>query len=84
MPTKEEVKNTVYSILQYNSPNPDGFGSSFYISCWHIVKEDVVKATKEIFFRCFASQVYGSSYIVLIPKVPNPKSLINLGLLAFI
>ncbi|KAK2639698.1 hypothetical protein Ddye_027493 [Dipteronia dyeriana] len=38
----EEVKRAVFSIPNDSSPGPYGFGSEFYMSCWDIVKEDVM------------------------------------------
>ncbi|KAF5445103.1 hypothetical protein F2P56_034181 [Juglans regia] len=48
-PTKEEVYEAVSSISVDSSPGPDGFGSAFYITCWEIVKEDVMAAVPEFF-----------------------------------
>lgn len=45
-PRKEEVKEAVFSIPTQSSSGPDGFGSAFFISCWDIVKMDVVEAAK--------------------------------------
>ncbi|KAF5454683.1 hypothetical protein F2P56_024330 [Juglans regia] len=48
-PSEEEVKEAVFSIPEHSSPGPDGYGSSFYISCCHIVKEEVVEAARDFF-----------------------------------
>ncbi|XP_035544611.1 uncharacterized protein LOC118348001 [Juglans regia] len=73
-PLEEEVKEAVFSIPEYSSPGPDGYGSSFYISCWHLVKEEVVEAARDFFAGSPLPRFYTSSYIVLIPKVLDPKS----------
>ncbi|XP_042970644.1 uncharacterized protein LOC122303096 [Carya illinoinensis] len=74
LPSEEEVKDAVFSIPQQSSPGPDGFGSSFYISCWQIVNEEVVEAARDFFAGSTLPRFYTSSYIVLILKVPDPKS----------
>ncbi|KAF5444955.1 hypothetical protein F2P56_034046, partial [Juglans regia] len=55
-------------------PNPDGFGSDFYKSCWDIVEADVVAAIQEFFLGTLMPRFYSASYIVLIPKMQKPTS----------
>lgn len=73
-PSEEEIKDVIFSILQQSSLGPDGFGSSFFIICWDCIKDDVVEATREFFSGIALPRYYALSYIVLIPKVPDPKS----------
>ncbi|XP_042954601.1 uncharacterized protein LOC122291014 [Carya illinoinensis] len=73
-PAENEVKAAVFSIPKHSFPGPDGFGSSFYMFCWEIVKEDVIEAARDFFSGASLLRFYSSSYIVLIPKVPDPKS----------
>lgn len=70
-PTKIEVKEAIFSIPQQSSPGPDGFGSGFYITCWEIIKDDIIEATREFFRGSPLTRFFNSSFIVLIPKVPN-------------
>ncbi|XP_035546552.1 uncharacterized protein LOC118348611 [Juglans regia] len=72
-PSELEVKQAVFSIPKNSSPGPDGFGSGFYMSCWDIIKEDVVAATGDFFRGVPLSRFYSPSFIVLIPKVPEPS-----------
>ncbi|KAK0581732.1 hypothetical protein LWI29_017271 [Acer saccharum] len=74
IPTEEEVKRAVFSIPKDSSPGPDGFGSEFYMSCWDIVKDDVMDAAVDFFQGTPLFRFYSSSFIVLIPKVDNPAS----------
>ncbi|TXG69366.1 hypothetical protein EZV62_004301 [Acer yangbiense] len=74
IPTEEEVKRAMFSIPKDSSPGPDGFGSEFYMSCWDIVKDDVMDAAVDFFQGTLLSRFYSSSFIVLIPKVDNPAS----------
>lgn len=46
---EDEVKNALGSIPIHSSPGPDGFGSRFYLSCWELVKGDLVESAKDIF-----------------------------------
>ncbi|XP_022843169.1 uncharacterized protein LOC111366695 [Olea europaea var. sylvestris] len=68
-PFREEVKTAMRSIPQDSSPGPDGFSSTFYMSCWDIVGEDVREATVDFFSGSMLPNFYTSTYIVLIPKV---------------
>ncbi|XP_042950203.1 uncharacterized protein LOC122282311 [Carya illinoinensis] len=49
VPLSQEVYDALCSILEDSSPSPDGFGSGFYRSCWHIVGTDVVDVVTEFF-----------------------------------
>lgn len=72
LPSIQEVKEAMFSIPIDSSPGPDGFGSGFYQSCWDIVELDVVAAVRDFFWGSPLPRFYSASYIVLIPKVPNP------------
>ncbi|KAJ0094336.1 hypothetical protein Patl1_15029 [Pistacia atlantica] len=48
-PTETEVLTALKSIPKESSPGPDGFGSGFYLSCWELIKEDVLDAAKDFF-----------------------------------
>ncbi|XP_035547430.1 uncharacterized protein LOC118348944 [Juglans regia] len=72
LPSIQEVKDAMFSILIDSSPGPDGFGSGFYRSCWDIVEVDVVEAVRDLFCGIPLPRFYSASYIVLIPKVQQP------------
>lgn len=46
--SKEELEIAIKSIPKDSSPRPNGFGSRFYIACWDFIKEDLLKAAKEL------------------------------------
>lgn len=69
-----EVKQAVFSIPKNSSSSPDGFGLEFYMSCWDIIKEDVVEAARDLFRGAPLSRFYSSSFIVLISKVSEPSN----------
>lgn len=73
-PSELEVKNALLSIPKQSSLGPDGFVSTFYLSCWDIVKDDVVEGARDCFGGSSLPQFYSSSFIVLIPKVQGPRS----------
>lgn len=66
-----EVEEAVFTIPMDSSPRPDGFGSSFLMKCWDIIKKEVIEATQD-FFGGELAWFYTSSYIVLIRKVEKP------------
>ncbi|XP_035540358.1 uncharacterized protein LOC118344262 [Juglans regia] len=61
VPSELEVKQAVFSIPKNSSPGPDGFGSGFYMSCWDIIKEDVVAAAGDFFRGVPLSRAFGFS-----------------------
>lgn len=73
-PSEMEVRDAILSIPRNSSPGPDGFGSVFFQDCWNIVKEEVIEAARDFFAGSPLPRFYAASYIVLIPKVPNPQS----------
>lgn len=71
-----EVKLTkaLKSIPKDSSPKPDGFGSGFIITCWEILKEDLLDAN-EFFSGTPLPRFFTTSCIVLILKVFESSSL---------
>ncbi|XP_040989044.1 uncharacterized protein LOC121236674 [Juglans microcarpa x Juglans regia] len=49
LPSIQEVKHDMFSILTDSSSSPDGFGSGFYKACWGIVGSDVVDGVHDFF-----------------------------------
>lgn len=70
-PTEIEVKDAIFSILKQSSSGPNDFGSKFYTSCWDVIKDHVVEATRDLFKGLVLPRFYSSSFIVLLPKVPD-------------
>ncbi|XP_042954746.1 uncharacterized protein LOC122291174 [Carya illinoinensis] len=75
LPSIQEIKDVVFSIPIESSSGPDGFGSGFFKACWEILAENVVAAVHEIFRGNPIPKYFCSSFLVLIPKIKNPKSL---------
>ncbi|XP_042983328.1 uncharacterized protein LOC122312726 [Carya illinoinensis] len=74
VPLSQEVYDALCSIPEDSSPGPDGFGSGFYRSCWHIVGTDVVAAVSEFFQGMALPRFFNATHLVLIPKLENPTS----------
>ena len=73
IPSLVEVKEALSTIPINSSPGPDGFGAGFFMSCWEVVKVDVLEAISEFFLSKRLPRFYSASYIVLIPKVDVPS-----------
>lgn len=49
MPTKEKVKQVVFSLDGNSSAEPDGYSACFYQHCWEIIKWDLLAAMEDFF-----------------------------------
>ena len=74
IPTRDEIKRTVFSMSKNRAPGPDGFPADFYISCWEIVGMDVVEAIMEVFRRKVLTRSWKATFLALIPKVNTPTT----------
>ena len=68
----EEVREALWSIPQGGSPGPDGFSTSFFILAWEVVKQDILDMAKEFFDGIPLTTFFGTTNLVLIPKVGAP------------
>ncbi|XP_040994317.1 uncharacterized protein LOC121240856 [Juglans microcarpa x Juglans regia] len=73
VPTVNEVFSALSSIPSNSDPRPNGFGLSFFKSCWEVVKKDVLEAMSEFFVSKQLPRFFTASFLVLIPKVDNPS-----------
>ncbi|XP_071912229.1 uncharacterized protein [Coffea arabica] len=74
VPTEKEVKKVVFQMNGESSSGPDGFTSSFFTSCWEIVKGDVCQAVWDFFAGAQLPWGYTSTLLALIPKIPGASS----------
>ncbi|GJR44939.1 RNA-directed DNA polymerase, eukaryota [Tanacetum coccineum] len=69
--SKEELKQAVWDCGLDKSPGPDGFSFGFYRHFWATIENDVFKAVKHFFLYADIPKGCNSSFIALIPKIPN-------------
>nr|GEU49601.1 RNA-directed DNA polymerase, eukaryota [Tanacetum cinerariifolium] len=74
--TNEEIKMAVWHCGTEKAPGPDGFTFGFYRRFWYLIHEDVSAAVRYFFLHFDIPKGCNSSFIALIPKIPNPN-LIN-------
>ncbi|KAL0405570.1 UNVERIFIED_CONTAM: hypothetical protein Slati_3870900 [Sesamum latifolium] len=73
-PTREEVREAVFSIEPKSVAGSDGFGAIFYHACWDFVSEDVFSALTEFFGGVAMPKSFTATTISLIPKTDSPTS----------
>lgn len=73
--SEEEIKLAVWDCDGSKSPGPDGFTLEFFQFFWELVKGDVVNFFKDFYEKAKLTKGVSSSFIALIPKVKNPRSL---------
>jgi hypothetical protein len=64
----------LFDILINSSPGPDGFTSGFFQHCWDFIQTDLIEAVRDFFAGTEFPRYYTASFLVLIPKVPDPCS----------
>ena len=69
--TREEIKRAVWDCCIDKSPGPDGFTFGFYRRFWDILEKEVTLAVKYFFNHGVFASGCNSSFIALIPKIPN-------------
>ncbi|XP_042969143.1 uncharacterized protein LOC122301839 [Carya illinoinensis] len=75
--TAEEVKSALFQMNPMGAPGPDGFPALFYQSHWDVVGEEVTKAVLDILNGNGEISHINETYIVLIPKVKNPLTVMD-------
>ncbi|XP_060217818.1 uncharacterized protein LOC132645067 isoform X2 [Lycium barbarum] len=49
IPNEDEIRDAVFGLNADSTPGPDGFGGSFYQSCWEIIKHELIEAIQQFF-----------------------------------
>ncbi|GKB40445.1 RNA-directed DNA polymerase, eukaryota [Tanacetum coccineum] len=65
------LKRAVWDCGIDKSPGPDGFTFCFYRRFWKVIENDVFKAVKHFFTYGDIPKGCNSSFIALIPKIPD-------------
>ncbi|GJV56803.1 hypothetical protein Tco_1457808 [Tanacetum coccineum] len=72
--TREEIRNAVWGCRENKSPGPDGFTFEFFRKFWSVVGPDFCIVVEWFFDHASFSIGCNSSFIALIPKSLDPKS----------
>lgn len=77
--TQEGISNALFQIGPLKAPRTDGFPARFYQRNWVVMKTEIVVVVLEFFKTGIMPDGVNHIAIVLIPKVPRPKELKDLG-----
>ncbi|XP_042988726.1 uncharacterized protein LOC122316260 [Carya illinoinensis] len=80
--TREEVVEAVRLMGLLKSPGPDGYGACFFQSYWEIVESDVCEAALKFLNGGGMDKGLNHTFIALIPKVKEPKSVNDFRLIS--
>ncbi|GKA23884.1 RNA-directed DNA polymerase, eukaryota, reverse transcriptase zinc-binding domain protein [Tanacetum coccineum] len=69
--SKEEIKKAVWDCGTDKSPGSDGFSFGFYRHFWKLIKNDMFEAVQQFFTNGEIPKGCNSSFIALIPKIPD-------------
>nr|GEY78050.1 RNA-directed DNA polymerase, eukaryota [Tanacetum cinerariifolium]GEY78062.1 RNA-directed DNA polymerase, eukaryota [Tanacetum cinerariifolium]GEY78064.1 RNA-directed DNA polymerase, eukaryota [Tanacetum cinerariifolium] len=72
--SRDEIRRAVWDCGENKSPGPDGFTFEFFRRFWNIVGPDLCLAVEWFFHHASFPVGCNSSFIALIPKTLNPKS----------
>ncbi|GJR29249.1 hypothetical protein Tco_1105481 [Tanacetum coccineum] len=75
--SKQEIKTAVWGCGTGRNPRPYGFSFGFYRHFWPVIEHDVYMAVNHFFIHGEIPPGCNSSFIALIPKVPDA----NLGVM---
>ena len=77
IPSREEIKETLFQMHDLKASGPDGFPALFYKEFWPMVGDAVTNAILSFFTNGCLPREANSSLIVLIPKSANPTTANN-------
>ncbi|GKC09900.1 hypothetical protein Tco_1001510 [Tanacetum coccineum] len=69
----DEIRKAVWECGENKSPDPDGYTFEFYRKFWYLVGPDFCKAIQWFFYHSNFLRGCNSSFVALIPKVPDAK-----------
>nr|GEW17485.1 RNA-directed DNA polymerase, eukaryota, reverse transcriptase zinc-binding domain protein [Tanacetum cinerariifolium] len=72
--SNEEIKRAVWDCGIDKSPGPDGFTFGFYRRSWNLIENDVYDVVKYFFTYGVIPKGCNSSFIALIPKIPDANT----------
>ncbi|GJS94536.1 RNA-directed DNA polymerase, eukaryota [Tanacetum coccineum] len=71
--TTDEIRNAVWACGENKSPGPDGFTFEFFRMFWNVIGPDMSVAVEWFFNHNSFSRGCNSSFVSLVPKIPDPK-----------
>ena len=72
VPTREEVKQALFSIDSTKTPGSDGYGAGFFKKYWNIIQQVFDASIVEFFTQGKLLRQLNHTFIALIPKIDNP------------
>ncbi|XP_055824355.1 uncharacterized protein LOC129892841 [Solanum dulcamara] len=75
IPTKEELKEVVFSMSPTSAAGPDGMSGKFFHSCWDIICDDLLKLVQHFFNGHCIPKYISHACLVLLPKTEHPNKL---------
>lgn len=76
--SSEEISDALFQIGPLKAPGPAGYASRFFQRNWATFKDDIVQAVQEFFRSGTMIDGVNEMCIVLLPKVQQPETLIDL------
>ncbi|WMV40242.1 hypothetical protein MTR67_033627 [Solanum verrucosum] len=73
--TEDEIKDCVMACAGDKAPGPDGYTMAFFITCWEVVKKEVVAAVQNFHDHGIFERSFNATFIALIPKKIGAKEL---------
>ncbi|KAL0416576.1 UNVERIFIED_CONTAM: hypothetical protein Slati_3489500 [Sesamum latifolium] len=74
IPSKEDIKDTVFSIDKDSIAGADGFSLAFYQACWDFIARDIYDAVRDFFSGTLMPRSFKATTIVLIRKVDSAQT----------
>ncbi|CAN1836487.1 Putative ribonuclease H protein At1g65750 [Linum perenne] len=75
--TNDEIRLAVFSLGATQSPGPDGYNGHFYRRYWPLIGPQLCQEISRFFQTNDMPEGWNDTHIILIPKIPNPKSMNN-------
>ena len=72
VPTREEIKQALFSIDSTKTLGPDGYGAGFFKKFWNIIQQDFYESMTEFFTQGKLLRQLNHTFIALIPKIDHP------------
>jgi len=68
----KDIKEALFSILNFKSLGPDGYNNGFFKSSWGTIGHLVCSTIREFFSIGVMSNYISATKLVVLPKTPHP------------